>query len=289
MRQRTIDDGFWRDPQLADLTQEDKATLLYLLTSPDSNIVGAYRIVPRLAAAEMGWTAEQMTNVLRRLVDLDIVWFDAPTSAVWVRIWWRHNRIALAMSPKLRDRALAQIAELPPTWRQDFADDMARHGYPIDRVSIGYPYCIDTAPPNSNSNSNVAVAPRACAREQDAAAALDAHKRRRERPSGLVTWDASDVAEAERLEAENDPSAISVAVDSIAAAGREPVPGLVAAELVEMRRRAEHQARQVAADAAHRQRLANASHVPLDPAVSAVALEAYPGLAALRTRRKTTT
>lgn len=54
-RQRVIDDaGFWRSVQISVRSQEDKATLLYLLTSPFSNIVGVYQIVPHVAAAEMG-------------------------------------------------------------------------------------------------------------------------------------------------------------------------------------------------------------------------------------------
>ncbi len=130
---------------------------------------------------------------------------------------------------------------------------------------------------------NEAAAPRALAHES-AAAALDAGKRRRERPSGVVTWDASDVVEAERIEADHDPSAIRVAVSAIVTANREPVPGRVAAELVAMRRRAEHEARKVAADAAQRQRLAAASHVPLDPA----AMEAARARYGLQRRRKIT-
>lgn len=137
-----------------------------------------------------------------------------------------------------------------------------------------------------SKTNEVAAAPHARACVRNAAAALDAGKRRRERPTGIVTWDASDVAEAERIEANHDQSAVRAAASAIVTAGREPVPGLVAAELVDMRRRAEHQARQVADDAAHRQRLADASHVPLDPAATAVALAAYPFL---RTPRKVIT
>lgn len=67
MRQRTVSDFFWRDPEICDLSQEDKATLLYLLTSPSSNIVGVYQVVWRIAAAEMGWTADQLIVVIKRL------------------------------------------------------------------------------------------------------------------------------------------------------------------------------------------------------------------------------
>jgi ATP-dependent protease Clp ATPase subunit len=67
MRQRTVSDYFWRDPAICDLSQEDKATLLYFLTSPFSNIIGVYQIVWAVAAAEMGWTKDQMTTVAKRL------------------------------------------------------------------------------------------------------------------------------------------------------------------------------------------------------------------------------
>ena len=79
-RQRTIDDtNFWRSPHVADCSQEDKATLLYLLTSPSSNIIGVYPIVPRISAAEMGWTSEQLLPVLKRLAARDLVGFDEVT------------------------------------------------------------------------------------------------------------------------------------------------------------------------------------------------------------------
>lgn len=96
-RQRTIDDAeFWRSPRIANRSQEDKATLLYLLTSPYSNIIGVYPIVPRIAASEMGWTADQLIPVLERLASLELISFDEPSGFVWVRIWWYHNRLRAA-------------------------------------------------------------------------------------------------------------------------------------------------------------------------------------------------
>lgn len=64
-------------------------------------------------------------------------------------------------------------------------------------------------------------------------------KARRVRASGVVTWDAGDAAEAERLEAETSPDELAAAVAAVRAAGREPVPGLVAMELDRRRRAAE--------------------------------------------------
>lgn len=152
MRQRTISDFFWRDPDICDLSQEDKATLLYLLTSPSSNIVGVYQVVPRIAAAEMGWTADQFMVVLNRLQMKELIDF---TSAgwVWVKIWWRHNSALGAFSPKLKENSKKQIASMPVEWKEDFLQVVELAG--VDRVSIGYPYPSDTLPPSSNSSINI--------------------------------------------------------------------------------------------------------------------------------------
>lgn len=151
MRQRTISDSFWRDPEISDLSQEDKATLLYLLTSPSSNIIGVYQVVWRIAAAEMGWTAEQLVAVLRRLQSKGLVDF-TDTGWVWVKLWWKHNSAAGAFSPKLRAIAKKQWAAMPDNWQVEFLKSVELAG--VDRVSIGYQYPIDTLPPNSSFNIN---------------------------------------------------------------------------------------------------------------------------------------
>lgn len=151
MRQRTISDYFWRDPEICDLTQEDKATLLYLLTSPSSNIIGVYQVVWRIAAAEMGWTSEQLLGVIERLQLMNLVSFNE-AGWVWVRIWWKHNSAAGAFSPKLLQIAKKQILAMPPEWHSDYAESLERVG--INRVSIPYPYPSDIPSPNSSLNIN---------------------------------------------------------------------------------------------------------------------------------------
>lgn len=151
MRQRTISDDFWRDPEICDLTQEDKATLLYLLTSPSSNIIGVYQVVWRIAAAEMGWTAEQLLGVVDRLQQRRLVSYNE-TGWVWVRIWWKHNSAAGAFSPKLIKSAKKQIMAMPPDWHGEYAKLLERAG--VNRVSIPYPYPIDTLPPSSSCSFN---------------------------------------------------------------------------------------------------------------------------------------
>ena len=55
---------------MSSCTIEDRFALFYLLTCPKSNITGSYSIIPRIAAAEIGWDTEsQFLPVLRRLAD----------------------------------------------------------------------------------------------------------------------------------------------------------------------------------------------------------------------------
>jgi hypothetical protein len=149
MRQRTISDFFWRDPEISDISQEDKATLLYFLTSPSSNIIGIYQVVWRIAAAEMGWTADQLIVVVKRLQQMGLIEF-TDAGWIWVKIWWKHNSAAGAFSPKLIQNARKQLAAMPSEWLDTFLKSVELTG--VDRVSIGYPYPIDTTPPNTTGS-----------------------------------------------------------------------------------------------------------------------------------------
>lgn len=153
MRQRTICDYFWRDPKLCDLSQEDKATLLFFLTSPSSNIIGVYQVVWAIAGAEMGWTKDQLLVVAKRLRDRGLIDFN-DEGWISVKVWWEHNSAAGAFSPKLLQNARKQIDAMPPQWREEYflrLESLKLRG--INRVSIGYPYPSDTLAPNTTSNS----------------------------------------------------------------------------------------------------------------------------------------
>ena len=43
-RQRTINDQIWRSNRLSGCTVEDRYALFYFLTSPFSNVIGAYEV-----------------------------------------------------------------------------------------------------------------------------------------------------------------------------------------------------------------------------------------------------
>lgn len=123
-RQRTVNDqGFWHSPLLQSCTTEDKTALLHLLTSPVSNVIGAYILVPRIAAAEVGWSQDQWLQVVERLRAEDLVWFEPVRMFVWVRIWWFHNLASQTLGPKLRARTIENIRQLPEPWVAPFLTD----------------------------------------------------------------------------------------------------------------------------------------------------------------------
>ncbi len=144
MRQRTISDFFWRDPDISDLSQEDKATLLYFLTSPSSNIIGCYQVVWMIAAAEMGWTKDQLLVVVRRLKAKELMEFN-DIGWVWVKIWWKHNSPGVALNPnsKLISHAKKQCAAIPTEWLIEIGKSLAAVG--INTLAMGYPYPIQGA------------------------------------------------------------------------------------------------------------------------------------------------
>jgi len=80
-------------------------------------------------------------------------------------------------------------------------------------------------------------------------------KRRRARPSGIVTFYGDDVAEAARLEQSNSAEEIAAAVSAVRGTGKEPVPGLVQAAI------SRHQSK-AARDASQREKLNALDAVP---------------------------
>ncbi|MFL6676355.1 MAG: hypothetical protein ACJ8LG_24080, partial [Massilia sp.] len=70
---------------------------------PYSNIIGVYPIVPRIAAAEMGWTADQLLAILKRLSGFELVRFEESSGFVWVRNWWAHNSAKMAVATLLKE------------------------------------------------------------------------------------------------------------------------------------------------------------------------------------------
>ena len=100
------------------------------------------------------------------------------------------------------------------------------------------------------------AAPRAPARgSADAATTTQIGKRRIKRDSGIVTWDAEDIRQAERLEQKHSADHIHAAVTALTDDGKEPVPGVVTRQIDRQQRRQEADQRRANAEAAYQARL----------------------------------
>ena len=167
-RQRTINDqNFWHSTQLINCTTEDKVALLHLLTGPVSNIIGVYSILPRIAAAEIGWTADQWLQVLGRLQDASLARYNREKMIVWVCVWWDHHNASQVTGPKLRERTRQEMLGVPEEWREDFCVELksrlngeqqewverVMQGPSIDTSAIPYEYGIDTIAGTARDNT----------------------------------------------------------------------------------------------------------------------------------------
>jgi len=115
-RSRMVSDSFWTDPDLADLTTEQRTALLLYLTCQESNVIGVYRVIWRAVAAGPGWTHDQILNVSRDLQEKHCIEIDESTGWVWVKDWWKHNSIRGAFTGNVAKKARAEVAQVPLDW-----------------------------------------------------------------------------------------------------------------------------------------------------------------------------
>lgn len=66
MGTRVVNSDFWRDETVEYFTPEDKYFWLYLLTNPQSNLLGIYKITKKRIAFETGYSLESIDNLIDR-------------------------------------------------------------------------------------------------------------------------------------------------------------------------------------------------------------------------------
>ncbi len=76
--------GFWANESLRAAGDEARMLAAYLLTSPHTTTLGAFRLPDAYACEDLGWTAEQFRNGLETLESIGFVKHDKSTRIVWV-------------------------------------------------------------------------------------------------------------------------------------------------------------------------------------------------------------
>lgn len=260
-------------PGVTDLVGSYKHMLHVLWSSPPSlvNVVGVGRpgVIERLTGATR-LDEPVVLEALRELERRGLVALDEQTREVGIRRWCAFHKF-VGRWAEAAFKAYGQIesAKIKGIWA-------GREG-----VKALFPLKSDNSAPTATATATsikAAAPPRASAHGGDAAASrinpptpvTAGGKRRRVRPSGIVTWTGDDDAEAARIEREA-PDDIAAAVSALQQAGKDPVPGRVGAKLASLAAQ-----RQAAGLAASRQAEIEAAFrfavdLDADPVAAAVA------------------
>lgn len=90
---RVISTSFWEDEKVVtEFSPEDKYFYLYLLTNPHTTQLGIYRLVPKVAAFELGYSIEAVIVLLDRFENkYRMIRFNKATSEVAIKNYLRHS------------------------------------------------------------------------------------------------------------------------------------------------------------------------------------------------------
>jgi hypothetical protein len=93
---RIVSTEFWQDEKvLVEFTPEDKYFFLYLLTNPRTTLLGIYRLVPKQAAFEMGYSEDAVNLLLERFEHkYGIVCYNPDTCEVAIRNYLRYGIVS---------------------------------------------------------------------------------------------------------------------------------------------------------------------------------------------------
>ena len=98
MAYRKIHDNFWTDPDMEELTPEQKYFYIYLITNPNVNQLGLYEFSIRRAVFETGYNRETVESLLKFFENLGKIKRSKTTKELVVIKFFHHNK---SNSPKV--------------------------------------------------------------------------------------------------------------------------------------------------------------------------------------------
>jgi hypothetical protein len=96
---RKIHDGFWTDPDVEEMTPEQKYFYLYLLTNPAVNQLGIYELSKKRACFETGYSMDTVSILLQYFIDTGKIVVSDTTNEIIIVKFYFHNK---SESPKLQ-------------------------------------------------------------------------------------------------------------------------------------------------------------------------------------------
>lgn len=80
----TIHKGFWASESLKALDGDSRLLAAYLLTSPHTTMIGAFRLPDAYACDDLGWESKQLRNGFETLSSAGFIKYDQATKWVWI-------------------------------------------------------------------------------------------------------------------------------------------------------------------------------------------------------------
>lgn len=90
---RVVSTSFWEDETIVnDFSPEDKYFYLYLITNPHTSQLGIYKLVPKTAAFELGYSKEAVMVLLERFESkYGMIRYNKETCEVAIKNYLRHS------------------------------------------------------------------------------------------------------------------------------------------------------------------------------------------------------
>src|SRR5690606_31315079 len=76
--------GFWANEAIKEAGDDARTLAVYLLTSPHTTTLGAFRIPDAYACDDLGWDSQRLRNGFETLSSIGFVRYDSATKWVWV-------------------------------------------------------------------------------------------------------------------------------------------------------------------------------------------------------------
>lgn len=167
---RLVYTEFWEDPKvIEEMTPEDKYFYLYLLTNPNTNMIGIYKITKKQISFDIGYSIESVNSLMDRFIKHHkLILYNEKTREICIRNYGKYN-LNKGGKPMFdcikKDLSLVEDKELirelighvqKPVIRQ-FVEDYydTCHDTLAIRENINYDTCHDTSNDTLTSGGTV--------------------------------------------------------------------------------------------------------------------------------------
>jgi len=118
--------AFWGHPDICDLSDQAKLLAMYVLTGPNSNGLGCYRLPPGYVAEDLGWSQETVSKRFAELFRVGFLKHCERTRYVFIPHFLRWNPVANENVAKAR---MKEFQEIPSQFEyyQELASSMLYH------------------------------------------------------------------------------------------------------------------------------------------------------------------